>query len=80
MMMMMMIRVSYKFPTHRKKSIIFYTCFVSHQSVSVREKKEKEEEERLVAPILKKRKIDIHQISHLRIRKRKGEREETYLN
>jgi hypothetical protein len=30
--------------------------------------------------LLKKRKIDIHQISHLRIRKRKGEREETYLN
>ena len=77
----MMIRVSYKFPTHRKKSIIFYTCFVSHQSVSVREKKEKEEEERLVHPFWsKKRKIDIHQISHLRIRKRKGEREETYLN
>jgi hypothetical protein len=50
MMMMMMIRASYKFPTHRKKSIIFYTCFVSHQSVSVREKKEKEEEERLVHP------------------------------
>ena len=76
----MMIRVSYKFPTHRKKRLFFtHVLFLISQFFS-REKKEKEEEERLVAPILKKRKIDIHQISHLRIRKRKGEREETYLN
>jgi len=51
MMMMMMIRVSYKFPTHRKKRLFFtHVLFLISQSVSVREKKEKEEEERLVHP------------------------------
>ena len=53
-------------------------CF---SSVSQSRKKRKRRRGgEISAPILKKRKIDIHQISHLRIRKRKGEREETYLN
>lgn len=74
-----MIRVSYKFPTHREKSIILHMFCFSSVSFSSRKKRKRRRGE-ISAPILKKRKIDIHQISHLRIRKRKGEREETYLN
>jgi len=41
MMMMMMIRVSYKFPTHRKKRLFFTHVLFPHQSVSVEKKKKK---------------------------------------
>jgi len=53
----MMIRVSYKFPTHRKKRLFFtHVLFLISQFFS-REKKEKEEEERLVHPFWRKGKL-----------------------